>query len=163
MVEQPRGVRMRVQTKPVRGFVMSLVLLATGRIRFDKSVKGKRIVTPDGKGFRIFRRVEIKSPKPSPEARFIVRFKPSNMTLERNEKFSRIPMLVFMGFKGFRSKYWCDDQETGLCQGVYEWQTLEDAKNYSESIAMKFTTDRSDPGTVEFQILDNSEVRLEIA
>jgi hypothetical protein len=43
-----------------------------------------------------------------------------------------------MSFKGFRSKYWCDDPETGLCQ------------------------DRSNPGTVDFMILDNSKVRLEI-
>jgi hypothetical protein len=46
-------------------------------------------------------------------------------------------MTIFMGFTGFRSKYWAVDYETGLCQGIYEWQTVADAKAYSESVAMR--------------------------
>jgi len=76
------------------------------------------------------------------------------MTIEQNIKFSRIPMMVFMGFKGFSSKFWCVNKDTGLCQGLYKWQTVKDAENYSKSIAMKFMTRRSYPDSVEYEIID---------
>jgi hypothetical protein len=62
-----------------------------------------------------------------------------------------------MGFKGFRSKYWCVNEETGMCQGVYEWDKLGDAERYSKSIAVKNMTKRSVPGTVSYRILENTE------
>ena len=109
----------------------------------------------DKKEFTIFRHVSIRTKQDKePIGLFIVRFKPASMTVEQNIKFSRISMLVFMGFKGFRSKYWCVDRTTGLCQGIYKWQTVKDAKNYSKSIAMKFITRRSYPDSVEYEIID---------
>jgi len=63
-------------------------------------------------------------------------------------------MMVFMGFKGFSSKFWCVNKDTGLCQGLYKWQTVKDAENYSKSIAMKFMTRRSYPDSVEYEIID---------
>ena len=65
-------------------------------------------------------------------------------------------LLIFMGFKGFRSKYWCVNEETGMCQGVYEWDRMEDAKRYSKSIAVKNMTKRSVAGSVSFKVLPNS-------
>jgi hypothetical protein len=79
------------------------------------------------------------------------------MTIEENKRFSKIPMLVFMGFRGFCSKLWMVDEITGLCQGVYEWDTLQDAENYSKSIAAGFMTRRSVPGSVSFEIKDNKK------
>jgi hypothetical protein len=145
-------------TNPIRGFLCTLFLFITGRVRFDRSAVGKTLQTPDGKTFRVFRRVEIlHRNRVRPEACFIVRFRPMRMSVTQNERFSKLPMIVFMGFKGFRSKYWCNDPKTGLCQGVYEWQTKQDAQRYSESIAMRFMARRSDPSTVSFNILDNSQ------
>jgi len=109
----------------------------------------------DKREFTIFRHVSISTKQDKePIGLFIVRFKPASMTYEQNIKFSRIPMMVFMGFKGFRSKFWCVDKVTGLCQGFYKWQTVKDAKNYSKSIAMKFMTRRSYPDSVEYEIID---------
>lgn len=85
----------------------------------------------DGKIFSVFRHVEIIDKKlKEPEAAFITRFKPAKMGIRTNILFSNIPMMVLLGFKGLRQKYWCVDYDSGLCQGIYEWQTLEDAKNY---------------------------------
>jgi len=77
------------------------------------------------------------------------------MTVEENKRFSRIPMLVFMGFRGFRSKCWMVDEATGLCQGVYEWDTLQDAENYSKSVAVSFITKRSVLGSVSSEIIES--------
>ncbi len=148
---------------PIIGFARTLYLFLCNRIRFDKSVNNHELVMPDGKSFTIFRRVSIidSAVKHDPEAYFLVRFKPKNIGIKENIRFSYIPMMIFMGFKGFRSKYWAVNYETGLCQGLYEWQTVEDARNYSKSIAMKFMIQRSDPGYIEYRIIDKKKELLE--
>jgi len=64
-----------------------------------------------------------------------------------------------MGFRGFREKYWAVGRETGLCQGLYQWQTVEDAEHYATSIAMRFMTRRSVPARVHFKVIDQSKER----
>jgi len=76
------------------------------------------------------------------------------MSIPQNIRFSRLPMLIFMGFTGFRSKYWCVDDETGAYQGVYEWQTRADAERYVGSIALRFMANRSLPRSLTYRILE---------
>jgi hypothetical protein len=149
-----------IYTNPLYGIIRTLFLFLTGRIRFGRPEVGATITMDDGQSFKIFRRVVIKrylNIDKKPEALFIVRFTPK-MDIKRNIKLSKIMLLIFMGFKGFRSKYWCVDEETGVCQGVYEWDTLNDAERYSRSIAVKNMTKRSIPGSVSFKVLPNCEV-----
>lgn len=134
-------------TNPFLGFLRTLWLFATWRVRFVRESIGRR------KGnFTVFRHVIIQSRKPAPQAMFTIRFRPKDMGIEANKCFSRLPMMVFMGFGGFRSKLWMVDESTGECQGVYEWQTVKDAENYSRSIALRFMTRRSVSGSVKFDI-----------
>ena len=44
------------------------------------------------------------------------------------------------------------DETTNTCMGVYRWQTRTDAEHYARSIAMRFMSMRSIPGSVQFQI-----------
>lgn len=150
-------------TNPFLGFIRTLNLLLTGRAVFDGAAAGKTISTPDGKRFTVFRRVQIrvKPGTPEPGAVFLVRFRPSGMTVWQNVRFSLLPMLIFMGFTGFRSKYWAVDEASGLCQGLYEWQTLKDAENYAQSVAMRFMARRSDPASVEWRVIDRSNERFD--
>ncbi|OHD57124.1 MAG: hypothetical protein A2Y33_09370 [Spirochaetes bacterium GWF1_51_8] len=113
----------------------------------------------DGKKFTVFRHVVIRPGKnaPEPQAVFVVRFRPKKMSVRANIRFSLLPMMIFMGFSGFRSKYWAVDYETGLCQGLYEWQTAADAENYSRSVAMRFMAKRSDPVSVEWRIVEKGK------
>ena len=146
-------------TNPVFGFINTIGLFLSGRIAFDKDVIGKSIYYKD-KEFKIFRRVKIKNRENS-KAYFIIRFKPKNMTTEQNIKFSRLPMIIFMGFKGFSSKYWAVDYSTGLCQGFYEWETEEDAINYSKSIALRFMKNRSEKESIEYWIINKDKEKIE--
>ena len=141
---------------PIAGFFRTLFLFLTGKIHYDQAVKGKPLTMPDGETFTIFRRVEIQSKQPEPQAYFWVRFKPMNMGIQANIHFSLIPMMIFMGFSGFRSKYWGVNMQTGLCQGLYEWQTVEDAREYVQSIAMRFMTRRSDPASISYGIVEKA-------
>lgn len=151
---------MELKTNPVYGFFRTIFLYLAGRVYFIKEDVGKNIKMEDGKVYRIFRRVIIKhfsKKSKKPEGLFIIRFTPENMTVEENIKYSRKPMLVFQGFYGFRSKYWAVDYDTGECQGIYEWDTYEDALRYSKSIAVRVMTNRSKKDSIKFWILENTE------
>jgi len=148
-----------VGTNPVIGLLKTLLFLVTFRVRFRRSDIGRVIEMEDGRRFRVFRRVFLRSPHDAPQAVFVVRFTPARMTVRQNIAFSLLPMMIFMGFRGFRSKYWCVDDRSGMCQGVYEWQTVEDARRYESSIAMRFMTERSIPGSVSSRVIDQSRDR----
>lgn len=147
-----------MNTNPVWGFVRTIALFLTFRVHYQKKDVGRMITMEDGQTFRIFRHVKIQAAKLNrPEGAFVVRFRPQNMTVDQNIRFSLLPMMIFMGFHGFREKFWCVDDKTGLCQGVYTWQTVKDAENYSKSIAMRFMTNRSDPESVSAKIIDQKD------
>jgi hypothetical protein len=147
-----------IYTNPLFGVIRTLWLFITGRIEFNKSVVGNAITMKNGKKFTIFRRVKIEKyfgNDAEPKGLFIAQFTP-RMDIKKNIRLSKILMLVFMGFKGFRSKYWCIDEETGMCQGLYEWDKLEDAERYSKSIGVRNMTKRSVPGCISFEVLPNT-------
>ncbi len=132
-------------------------------IYFNKDVVGQSLpsVYQIDKRFKIFRYAEIRKKEKEPEAWFIVRFQLKNMDVNKNKMFSILPMLVLFRFKGFRSKYWLMDEATNTCMGVYRWQTLEDARRYSKSIAMKFMTKRSNEGSVHYCIGEGTQPKCE--
>ena len=102
-------------TNPMMGFLKTLWLFVSGRVEFYRKDAGKLIEMEDGHRFRVFRHVKIRSANPErPGGVFIVRFRPVNMGIEENIRFSRLAMMIFMGFRGFREKYWCVDDESGL-------------------------------------------------
>jgi hypothetical protein len=151
------GIGVKMNTNPIWGFLRTILLLLSLRVHFLKKDVNKTITMEDGQTFRVFRHVRIRTADPKrPEGAFVVRFKPENMTVDQNIRFSLLPMMIFMGFHGFCEKYWCVNDETGLCQGVYAWQTIKDAENYSKSIAMRFMTNRSDPKSVSARVIDQS-------
>ena len=118
-------------------------------IHFDKSIIGTDLskkygIDPRFKVFRYAYRDDWKEAK----ARFVVHFQLKNMSATANKRFSAIPMMFLIHFRGFMAKYWLCDKETGECMGVYHWRTLKDAKRYSKSIAMCFMSKRSVKGSV---------------
>ena len=147
-----------MNTNPILGFLKAILLFGSLRVIFVKEDKNMQIIMEDGKLFRVFRHIKIRDNQlESPKAVFVVRFHPKNMTVQENIRFSVLPMMIFIGFRGFREKYWCVNDETGLCQGIYAWQTVEDAENYSRSIAMRFMSNRSNPDSVNFRIINQEK------
>lgn len=149
-------------THPLIGIFKTIAMFIFNKFEFDKSLINRTIRMDDGSVFTIFRRVHVRTKSHNqPETYFLVRFRPTQMSIEENIDFSKKTMMVFMGFSGFRSKYWSVDHNTGICQGLYEWQTVEDAVNYSKSVAMKFMAERSDPESFMFRIIDKSKESLQ--
>lgn len=108
-----------MSTNPILGFLNTLLFFISRRVTFIREDQDKQVVMEDGMKFRVFRHDKIQALQSGrPKAVFIVRFCPKNMTVKQNVRFSLLPMLIFMGFRGFREKFWCVNDETGLCQGV---------------------------------------------
>ena len=143
---------------PFRSFLKTLSYLLDRRLHFPKERQGQEVTMADGQTFTIFRQVRV-DPAPdrpsSPQATLIVRFQVSSMTARQNDLFSLLPMPFFIGLPGFRSKLWTVNKRTGASQGIYRWDTVQDAENYANSFAMDFMTRRSVPGSVSWQIIPN--------
>lgn len=123
-------------------------------IHFNKSKVGTDLFDKYGieKRFKVFR-YAYRDNWEDAKARFVVHFQLENMSAKANKRFSAIPMLFLIRFRGFMAKYWLCDEGTGECMGVYHWKTVEDAERYSKSIAMRFMTKRSVEGSVWFDII----------
>ena len=133
----------------------SLARLVTGRVRFPWGEIGRMLTMEDGKQFTVFRHAEVSAPG-EPAGVFIVRFTPARLGVRQNIRFSLLPMVPLLGMRGFCEKYWCVNEQAGECQGIYAWQTVADAQAYARSIALRFMTGRSLPGSVSHQVHDQS-------
>ena len=127
-------------------------------MRFLSADNGRTLSMEDSEQFTVFRHVKVKGAG-EPAGVFVVRFTPVRMSVRQNIRFSVLPMIPLLGMRGFREKFWCVNRETGMCQGVYAWQTVADAEAYASSVALRFMTGRSLPGSVTHRILDQSEER----
>jgi hypothetical protein len=136
----------------------SFGLLLTGRVRFPRGQIGWKLTMEDGEAFTVFRHAIVKG-RGEPAGAFIVRFTPAHLSVRQNIRFSLLPMVPVLGMHGFREKYWCVNEQTGMCQGVYAWQTVGDAEAYAGSVALRFMTSRSLPGSVSHRVLDQARER----
>jgi len=127
----------------------------TGRLHFPRNRVGKEFIIDEEKWI-IFREAVVDPHKGQPEkpgAIFIPRFHVANMSVRQNMIFSLLPMCLILGLPGFRSKLWMYNPINGDSAGYYEWDTIEDAQNYSQSQAMRFMSNRSVPGSVSFKVI----------
>lgn len=119
----------------------------------------KAIIMEDGQRFKIFRHAAM-STKLNGEnpAVFKIKFHLASMSPERNIKYSLIPMLFILGLPGFRAKFWTLNETNGDFQGIYQWDTFEDAKNYANSFALNFMTSRSVQDSVSYEIIPDKSL-----
>ena len=146
----------RTSASVAAALVRSLTLLLSGRVRFLREDVGETLTMEDGEQFTVFRHAKLKAAG-EPAGVFVVRFTPAHMSVRQNIRFSLLPMIPLLGLHGFREKYWCVNEQTGECQGIYAWQRVADAEAYADSVALRFMTSRSLPGSVSHQIIDQSQ------
>jgi hypothetical protein len=145
-----------VTFNPLISFFKTIYYLLWGRVHFPQNRIGELFVAEDGRNFTIFRQAIVDHPASQdgrkPGAVFKVRFCIKSMTPRQNEIFSLMPIPFIIGLPGFRSKLWMSDKKTGMCQGVYEWDSIESAESYANSFAMRFMSARAEPGSVGYRI-----------
>ena len=147
---------------PFLAFLKTLGYLLRRRIHFPRDCIGEVLTMENGQGFVIFRQ-SIVNPSPGqlekPGAIFRVRFHVANMSPKQNKLFSLLPIPFFTGLPGFKSKLWTLNESNGDSQGIYEWETVQDAENYADSFAMKFMKIRSVSGSVSYEIIPDRSMK----
>ena len=105
--------------------------------------------------FVIFRKVVVlqKDNTPAdPDALFKVKFEFAKFSFAINKRLSLIPIPFIIAQPGFISKTWRGGTETGSFQGLYEWESLQSAENYVDSLPLKLMKKRARPYSLKTQI-----------
>ncbi len=139
-----------------RSVLKTLEYALTGRLHFKRQRLGQVVTADDGQSYTIFREIVV-DPRPDqpekPEAVFILHFRVTNLSPRQNRLFSLLPIPLYVGFPGFRSKVYTI--HGSCCQSIYEFDTVQDAEAYARSAALQFITRRSVPGSVSHTIVPN--------
>jgi hypothetical protein len=137
----------------------SMVMMIFGQIDYVVESNGKT-VKANGKEYKIFRHAVNKKSE-VPKGVFCVWFTPK-MDDENTIKLSNLTKLGFMGFPGWRSKRWMLDKSNHEFGGIYEFDTLEQAKVYETSFAMKFSHWHSQEGKFRTETFNSNDFPYEI-
>ncbi|MGD0707521.1 MAG: hypothetical protein ABSA51_03600 [Anaerolineaceae bacterium] len=138
---------------PIISIIKTIGYILTGRLHFPKNRVGETVVDEQGKKFTVFRQVVVNSMKGQaiqPGVLLTLHFKVTNMSPKVNQFYSLLPLPLYIGDHGFRSKLFTIQGED--CQSIYEWDTVQDAENYIQSIALKSILLRSVPGSFSYKI-----------
>ncbi len=152
------------QQRPLRPLTSALAAtqaLLARRIHLRRS-EIDETVELDGLRWRIFRSLAVDpatGDAPAPAEWFVPRFHVAGMSPRVNMLFSWLPIPLYIGLPGFRSKRWLVEPQSGDFMGIYEWSTRRDAENYGRSYAARFMTKRSAPGSVSFEVIERDSER----
>ena len=136
-------------------FARALTLYLRGRVHFPKRQNGNTV--QENEEFIIFRKVVVDpvSNQPlKPKALFKVYFRFSRFSFKVNKILSLIPIPFIIAQPGFRSKTWMSGKDTGTFQGLYEWDSVEDAERYWNSFPLKLMKGRAIPDTLKYEIIE---------
>jgi hypothetical protein len=138
---------------PVSSVFKTIGFVVTGRLHFPTQRIGQVVVDEEGRQFTIFREVVVDRVKSQPEypgAVLTLHFRVTNISPEVNKFFSVLPLPLYIGDPGFRSKLFTINGE--YCQSIYEWDAVQDAENYVSSMALKTILRRAVPGSISCKI-----------
>jgi hypothetical protein len=133
-----------------------------GRLHTPKDQIGKIFTNASGEEFVVFKQT-ILDPLPGhntkPEAIFRVQFKVRRIIPWRDRFIISIKSPLFVAPSGFRSKLWMVDKKNNTYQGVYEWNTIADARAYGHSASMDFMTRVATPGGISYEVVPGGKIR----
>ena len=136
----------------------AIALCWSRRVHFPVSQIGDSI--QEKEEFIVFRKVavdpDVDQPQ-KPKALFKVYFRFAKFSFKANKLLSLIPIPFIIAQPGFRSKTWMSGKETGMFQGLYEWDSVADAEHYWNSFPLKLMKRRSIPDTLKYKITEIKE------
>ncbi|MBT8224449.1 MAG: hypothetical protein HKP61_16475 [Dactylosporangium sp.] len=131
------------------------------RIRRDRRHIGRTFRADDGRRFTIvrhLRRTAGTGTTPPAAPVLVVRFRFARWSLRTNLALSLLPVPLIVGFPGFREKIWMADAETGLWQGVYQWESDDVAQRYQRSSVLAVLSRRAVPGSLSCSVIAHEPV-----
>jgi hypothetical protein len=139
---------------PVCSVFKTIGFVVMGRLHLPTQQIDEVVTDEEGRQFTIFREVVVDPAKDQPEhpgAVLVLHFKVTNISPKLNKFYSLLPLPLYIGDPGFRSKLFTINGED--CQSIYEWDTVQDAENYVNSMALKTILMRAVPGSVSYKIV----------
>jgi len=139
--------------------IRAIYYLIISKLHFPSTHTNKIVRTDDGKEFKIFRHMHLKSSNQSENGSiFIVRFKFKKFSHNSNIRLSRIPILLIAGFPGFRDKLWMIDWKTDYWQGLYQWENVETIEEYKKSFVLGMMNKRAIDKSISYEIIKDKKI-----
>ena len=144
---------------PPVAVVVTVWRLLTGRVRLSKDRLEQVLTMEDGEAHVVFREVRVASFRPVPTGSMTVlkvRFKFASFSPAVNRRLSLIPIPVITGMPGFRQKTWTFCDKNGYSQGIYQFESIDQAEGYRHSPVMRILEKRSVPGSTSYELLSGT-------
>lgn len=129
-----------------------------GRLRFRRRLVGRELVMDDGRRFRVFRHLSLRSSNGVAPAVLVVRFRFATFSQRVNRLLSLVPVPLIGGFPGFQVKLWMVDEETGDWQGVYQWESAAAVELYRRSFVLGMMNRRAAPGSLTTTVIPQTRL-----
>ena len=139
---------------PLTLLLRALRLFLSARVHFVRKSPDEQIHV-SGERFEPFRKVMVDAPTgptARPAAIVTVRFRFKNLSVPANRVLSLIPIPLIVAQPGFRSKTWYLGQQSEELLGLYEFDTLEDAEKYWESLPIRMMRRRALSGSLSHDV-----------
>ena len=115
----------------------SASLLLRGQTRLPRDHVGQRLQFADGSSSKVFRETSVDGVIADNPCLLVVKFRLRLLHGGWHRLFLWECILntpLFVGFRGFISKFWLDRDEYDNYRGLYEWSDPEDAEFYARSL-----------------------------
>jgi hypothetical protein len=144
----------RQSQNPLLLLLRALKLWIYHRVHIRKDYRGCRLVH-NGESFVPFRKIVVDAERERDVqvgATFQVRFSFKNLSPLANRRLSLIPIPFIVAQPGFLSKTWMLGEHTGDFIGLYEFDSVEDAEAYWDSLPLRMMRVRAAPGSLEHEV-----------
>ena len=144
--------------------IHSLKILAANlckmRAGFPREYIGKLLFMEDGQEYKVFRHLKV---KPGDETKnsvaiFKVKFKFKKFSPKVNRYLSIFPTPFLLAQREFMEKIWAINEDNNYFQGIYQWKSKAAADKYPSSFIFKIMTKRAASGTVNYEIIPNTDL-----
>lgn len=136
----------------------AISLFINGNVTFPKNLNNS-IIKENNADFLIFRKVVINKKEGQALNKSVtlkVFFHFKRFSFKINRVLSLIPIPLILAQPGFKSKTWMTGIETNIFYGLYEWENLENAERYLDSLPLRLMKKRAIPETLKFTIIENT-------
>ncbi|UCG39348.1 MAG: hypothetical protein JSV00_03720 [bacterium] len=130
--------------------------LLRGRLSFPREKVGTILAMEDGEVHAVFREMRVAPARSAPRdsmAVLRVRFRFASFSPAANRLLSLIPIPVIAGMPGLRRQIWTFSRESGYSQGIYQFESADQAGRYRRSPVMRILQRRSVPGSTFHELL----------
>lgn len=131
--------RIAVLAAETRCVARTLALLARNEIALPTENRGRRVLFADGSRSDVYRETTMRRRTYEGLVLIVVRFRLRLIGSSRLAHWlfrleSLVNTLLFAAHRGFQTKLWLTDRQTGYYRGIYEWEGPDAAVEYAETL-----------------------------